>query len=452
MGEMASHDTDEAPRAGEPADDVDQVPSEGVGADPGRLLKMIEEVAEIGRGAAGISRLAFSKDEQSAHELVDIWLSDLGFHVRRDAIGNTIAELPGRDPSLPAIGLGSHLDSVPHGGRFDGVAGVVAAIEVARMIVHGGITLHHPLRVVAFAAEEGARFGEPCIGSKAVAGWWSTGSLDRIRDAEGVTAAEAMRSVSLRPEDVEECQWQSSDWAAFLELHIEQASVLETTRTRIGVVDTVSGSTRVAFSVHGQAQHSGGTPMSLRTDALAAASEMVLFAERLANDPHYRGTRATIGRLDVFPNSITTIPGIVRFVLDVRDTDGPRQRKAASEIVRGFQQLCERRGVELDFDVIADTSPVVLPTWLREILMESSEKASVSYRVMASGAGHDSQIINSVVPAGMVFVPSKGGLSHVPEEWTSATDLATGATVLFDSIGRLDAFLASLPKDTTNGQ
>lgn len=192
--------------------------------------------------------------------------------------------------------------------------------------------------------------------------------------------------------------------------------------------------------------------MSLRTDALAAASEMVLLAERLANDPRYRGTRATIGRLDVFPNSITTIPGMVRFVLDVRDTDGPRQRKAASEIVRGFEQACERRGVLLDFEVIADTSPVVLPTWLREILMESSEKVGVSYRVMASGAGHDSQIINSVVPAGMVFVPSKGGLSHVPEEWTSATDLATGATVLFDSIRRLDAFLANLPKDTANGQ
>lgn len=450
MDRTASHPTDNlVTQRGEPVADPAQVP-EPKRADPGRLMRMIEEIAEIGRGPTGITRLAFTKDEQEAHELVRSWLSDLGFRVWRDAIGNTIAELQGHDPDLPAIGIGSHLDSVPHGGRFDGIAGVVSAVEVSRLIVENEVSLHHPIRVVAFAAEEGARFGEPCIGSKAAAGWWSTRGLDRLRDSEGVTAAEAMRAVGLKPENVEECRWQPSDWVAFLELHIEQARLLETSRSRIGVVDMVSGSTRVEFSVRGQAQHSGGTPMSQRADALAAASEMVLFAEGLANDPRYRGARATVGRFDVFPNSITTIPGLVRFVLDVRDTDSPRQRRGASELVRSFQQICERRGVDLEFEVIADTSPVVLPTWLREIIMKSCEMANVPYRVMASGAGHDSQIINSVIPAGMVFVPSKGGLSHVPEEWTSATDLAAGATVLLDSIARLDDFLAGLPKDSAN--
>jgi allantoate deiminase len=437
----------EEPRPGEPTT------PEGLQADPARLTAMIDAIAELGQDRdGGISRLAFTDAERQAHELVGSWLSDLGLHVWQDAIGNTLAELPGQDPNLPAIGTGSHLDSVPHGGRFDGIAGVVAAVETARLIVEGDLRLRHAIRVVAFAAEEGARFGEPCLGSKAVASGWSGRSLEQIRDADGVTAAEALRSVDLDPVKADTCRWESAEWAAFLELHIEQARVLEASKCRVGLVDMVSGSTRVEFSVQGHAQHSGGTPMWLRADALTAASEVVLAAERLAHDPRFRGARATVGRFDVFPNSITTIPGRVRFVLDMRDTDSDRQRRGASEIAKAVQQIAERRGVDCAFEVIADTSPTVLPVWLREITMASCEALGVPYRVMTSGAGHDSQIVNRLVPAAMLFVPSKAGLSHVPEEWTSATDLATGATVLLDSMQRLDHFLAELATDPSEEQ
>ena len=431
---------------GEAEEGVAAPSSEFPEADPLRLASMIEAIAAVTDGPGpGVTRLAFTKAEREAHDLVGGWLEELGLTVRQDAIGNTIAELPGSGEFRDAIGTGSHLDSVPHGGRFDGIAGVVAAVEVARLVADGEIRLRHPLRVVAFAAEEGARFGEPCIGSKAVAGRWEASDLDGLVDSSGVSVAASMRQVGLDPSRVAEARWDGDDWAGFVELHVEQARVLESTGVGIGIVDMVSGSTRVEFILAGRAQHTGGTPMHLRSDALTAASEVVLFAERLAHDPRYRGTRATVGRLEVFPNSITTIPGSVRFVLDLRDIDSDRQRRGAHEVASFAREACDRRGVRLETRVIADSSPAVLPMWLRGKTGEVCEELSVPYRVMTSGASHDAQVVNRVTPTGMVFVPSKAGLSHVPEEWTSATDLARGTTVLARTLQRLDTFLATLP-------
>lgn len=445
--------TDAAATTTDPDHPVGSDPSGGRPASPpadaapsaARISEMIGSLAQLGAEAnGGVTRLAFTSLERQAHDLVAGWLREHGLTVRQDAVGNTIAELPGSDPDAPAIGTGSHLDSVPHGGRFDGIAGVVAAVEAARVLATRETPLHHPLRVVAFAGEEGARFGEPCIGSKAIAGRFSPRRFEQMRDADGVSAADAMRGLGLEPTAVETCRWDPADWAGFLELHIEQARVLEATETPIGIVDMVSGSTRVEFRITGQAQHTGGTPMDLRADALVGAAAVVLAAERLAHDPRYRGTRTTVGRLDVYPNSITTIPGQVTFTLDVRDIDSDRQRRAATEIAREAQLICDRKGLTCAASVIADSSPVVLPTWLREMTMATCTDLGIGYKVMASGASHDSQFINDVVPAGMVFVPSKDGLSHVPAEWSSANDIARGTQVLVSAIERLDGFLSDV--------
>ncbi len=416
-----------------------------VHADPSRIAEMLRAIAEIGADpTGGISRLAFTSAERQAHALVADWLRDLGLAVRQDAIGNTIAERPGSRANAPAIGVGSHLDSVPHGGRFDGIVGVIGAVELVRLLAESGVAAQHPVRVVVFTAEEGARFGEPCIGSKAAAGVLHGHDLQRIRDAQGVTLAKAMEDVGMDPGRVPTVRWNPSDWAAFLELHVEQARVLETEGQNVGVVDVVSGSTRLRMVLHGRADHSGGTPMALRADALAAAAEVTLVAEALANDPRHRGTRATVGRLDVFPNSITTIPGRVTLTVDVRDVDSDRQRATTAEIVLRARQICERRGIRLEVEVIADTSPAVLPIWLREITGAVCRELGLKARVMTSGAGHDSQVINRLVPAAMVFVPSRDGLSHVPEEWTSASDIARGVDVLYHSVLRLDESLVRL--------
>ncbi len=422
-----------------------------VTVDASRITEMIESIAEIGVDSwGGISRLAFTRAERKAHDLVSSWLTDVGLSIRRDAAGNTVAERPGLDPGAPAIGLGSHLDSVPHGGRFDGTVGVIGAVEVVRLLAENTVQTRHPIRVVVFAGEEGARFGEPCIGSKLAVGMLDERDLTRKCDSGGASLSQAMTGVALDPSRISEARWRPSEWAAFLELHIEQARILEVEGRHIGLVDTVSGSTRLRANFQGRAEHSGGTPMALRADALTAAAEVALAAESLANDPRHHGTRATVGRLDVYPNSITTIPGNVTLTVDVRDIDSDRQRQAAGEIVQQAHHICERRGVGFNVEVIADTSPAVLPMWLRSIMSAACADLGISYRVLTSGAGHDAQIVNSVVPAAMVFVPSRQGLSHVPEEWTSASDIARGIQVLYHSALRLDSFLVNLQASAPN--
>ena len=419
--------------------------------DAARIASMLEQIAATGTvpRRPGVTRLAYSEPERAAHRLFAGWLEEIGLSVRTDAAGNTIAELPGTDPHAPAIGIGSHLDSVPEGGRYDGIVGVVGAVEAARVLAGRPTRTAHPLRFVAFAAEEGARFGEPCIGSKIVARRLRSATLAR-RDRDGVSLAEAMAEVGVDARRLSEAAWDPADWAAFLELHIEQARVLESVGRRIGLVDSVSGSTRIRISVLGQADHSGGTPMHMRVDALAAAAEIIVAAERLANEPQNRGARITVGQIQVAPNSITTISGHADVAVDIRDLDWDRQRAIAERVVQLANEVGERRGAGIEVDLLAHTTPVVLPMWIRTVAAETCSDLGIAYRVLPSGAGHDAQVINAIVPAGIVFVPSRDGLSHVPEEWSNPADVALGVSVLCGMVDRLDAVLTSAAKDTTD--
>jgi allantoate deiminase len=409
--------------------------------DPGRISAAIQRLSEIGGdGRAAVSRLAFTEAERTAHALFAEWLRAAGFSARVDAFGNTIGERPGGS-DRPYLALGSHLDSVPNGGRFDGVVGVVGALEVGRMIQESGIVTRHPLRIVAFANEEGARFGEACLGSKAVAGVIGPRDAERLRDVGGVTLAEAMAALGLDPRRIEDARWSDDEVAAYLELHIEQARLLEAQELAIGIVDAVAGNSRLRVVVHGRADHSGGTPMDWRQDALAGAAEMVLEVERIASEPSRRATVATVGRLDVSPNNITTIPGRVDFSVDVRDVDSERQRDTARELVERFERIAKRRGLALAHEVVSDTSPSVLPLWLRRLTRQVCADLGLPHRVLASGAGHDAQILARRLPAAMLFVPSHAGLSHVPEEWTSVDDITRGVRALYACLMRLDRFL-----------
>lgn len=419
-----------------------EIPDQPAPADPGALQVMLDKVAGLTEEGRGITRPGYSQLEREAHALFTRWMEDLGCTVWADPAGNTIAEYPGRAPRARAIGTGSHLDSVYQGGQFDGIAGVVAGVELVRMIKETGGT-EHPVRVVAFAAEEGARFGQACIGSKLAAGLSTRETLDELTDKDGITLAEAMRGVGIDPDAAASSTWSREEWGVFLELHIEQGKVLEETGAAVGPVELISGSTRLMFTMIGRPSHTGGTPMLGRSDALAAASEAVLIAESLASDVAHRGTRATVGRMAVEPNSITTIPGRVTFSLDIRDIDADRQRRAAAEIVSRVVASCRRREVKLDVELIADTSPVVLPLWVRNALVQGAQDLGLPYRVVQSGASHDAQMINTLVPSGMIFVPSKDGLSHVPEEWTEVEEIAEGVNVLYQAVRRLDKTLSA---------
>lgn len=406
-----------------------------------RIAGSLQEFARLSEPGPGVSRLAYTSLERQAHQLFTEWMESVGCRVEVDAAGNTIATRPGTLVDAPAIGTGSHLDSVYNGGAFDGIVGVAAGVEIARLLNENQIQTLHPLRFVVFAGEEGARFGQACMGSRLAAGLTPLEDLQTLRDKNGVSIAEAMSMVGVSAEAAVAAQWDASDWAAFVELHVEQGSVLESTSNSIGAVDLISGSTRLQFTLTGRPSHTGGTPMRGRADALAAAAEGVLIAEALALDSAHRGTRATVGKLRVEPGSITTIPGLVELSLDVRDVDADRQREAAATIVRRLFAACKRRGVECEIRLLADTSPVILPVWVRQAVTESCRDLGFSYRVLSSGASHDAQMINTLIPTALVFVPSKDGLSHVPEEWTDAADLAAGVDVVAATLLKLDANL-----------
>ncbi len=410
-------------------------------ADPARILARIDELAALSEGGPGVSRLAYTPLERRAHAVFGEWMTQLGCAVHVDAAGNTIAEYAGSTAAAAAIGTGSHLDSVYEGGAYDGVAGVVAGVEAVTLLAAAEVRLAHPLRVVAFAGEEGARFGQACLGSRLAAGLTSPETFAELVDRDGMTLADAMSQVGLDPVAALAQRWDPSEWAAFLELHIEQGRILEQAGAQVAPVDLISGSTRLRFAMTGRPSHTGGTPMHGRSDALAAAAEAVLIAEHVASDDTHRGTRATVGRLGVEPNSITTIPGHVTFSLDIRDVDADRQRQCASEIVSRITATCRRRGIGLEVELIADTSPVVLPLWVRQALADAAKERGVPYRVLTSGASHDAQMINAIVPTALLFVPSRDGLSHVPEEWTDAADIARGVDVLLGAVISLDSTL-----------
>jgi hydantoinase/carbamoylase family amidase len=412
-------------------------------ADSARIAGMVREISKIGRDPrGGWTRLAFTPEEEAAHEQTGRWLEDLGLKVERDPVGNTFARKEGARSDLAPVVVGSHLDTVPQGGRFDGVAGVVAMVELFHLL-DAADQMEHPLVGAVFRAEEGARFGEPSIGSKCLVGYLDDSDLHRLHDEEGTTAAEAMSSIGFHADRVADARWERTDAAAFLELHVEQGRILESNNAAVGLVDVISGSSRLRVDVTGRAGHSGANPMSLRSDALAAASQLVLAVESLAKDPFHRGVRTTVGWLRVMPNNPTTIPGRVAMMVDVRDVDSDRQREVSAEIVRRASEIAGARGVEIATESVSDTSPVVLSMWMREAMRDACTDTGTSFRVLTSGAGHDAQVIARLCPAGMIFVPSSGGISHNPDEWTSPEAIARGVDVLARSLFRIDGLLSS---------
>lgn len=411
----------------------------------GRLQADLLQLAELGATSdGGVTRLAYTPLEREAHQLLARRMRDAGLEVRVDPFGNTIGIRPGRQPDAPAIACGSHLDSVPNGGRFDGTVGVLSALEVVRLLREQSVETAHPLWLVIFAAEEGARFGAPCLGSKAVTGVLTPDDLVRLRDAQGIALSEAMRSVGCQPEALGRERWSARDVAAFLEVHIEQARVLETEGRPIGLVDGIAGNTRLRLVVAGRADHSGATPMHLRRDALAAAAEIIMGVEALARDPRRRSTVATVGRIEIEPNNLTTVPGRATISVDVRDIDSDRQRAAAREVVQLAYRVGERRGVQIRAELITDSSPTVLPIWLRQHVAAVCQELGIDFRVMNSGAGHDAAVVARVVPAAMIFIPSRDGASHSPQEWSSLADIGRGVEVLYQAILRLDTVLSEL--------
>jgi beta-ureidopropionase / N-carbamoyl-L-amino-acid hydrolase len=393
------------------------------------LRRRIDQFAE-----AGTTRLAYSQEDNRGRLVAMEMMREVGLKVRIDPAGNILGRRAGTG-DLPVIMFGSHIDTVRQAGRFDGVLGTVAAIECVRALRSAGTSTKHPLEVVIFANEEGQNFGALC-GSRAIAGDIEKDELERV-DASGRTLADAIRSIGGSPDELASSMRRKGQIRAFIELHIEQGGDLDRLGIPIGAVEGISGIQHTDVRTTGVANHSGTTSMSMRQDALVGAAELVLVVRKMAADLHSCRV-ATVGLLTVSPNSVNVVPGTVELTLEIRDMQVERIANTIATIKVEADDIATRCGVQFEFLDRKLVDPVLADPAVLGAIEESCRALGLPFHRIPSGAGHDAQMMARIAPMGMIFVPSVGGISHSPKEFTDDEDCARGAEVLLETILRLD--------------
>jgi beta-ureidopropionase / N-carbamoyl-L-amino-acid hydrolase len=398
--------------------------------------RLQEHIAGLSRFGAnpegGVSRVAFSDADVAGRAYVTKLMQDAGLKVRVDTAGNLIGRREGSDPKLPAIVLGSHTDSVPSGGNYDGDVGVLGAIEVAQRLHELHRVTHHPLEVVNFTDEEGG-----LVGSLAMSGRIKPGTLDVV-SSSGKTVRDGLRAVGGDPDRLSEARRNPGELKAYLELHIEQGGLLEQNRIDIGVVEGIVGIRWWDVTVNGMANHAGTTPMNQRRDALLSASEFVLAVNQVARTIPGRQV-ATVGRIRAEPGAPNVIPGRVVMALEIRDLEAAKMQQLFDAVRTKADDIGKARQTPFSFNEIdVGLAPAPTDPRMRRIIAASADALGLTHQAMPSGAGHDAQDMAHITPTGMIFVPSAGGISHSPKEYTAPKDMANGANVLLQAVLAID--------------
>lgn len=410
------------------------VTMQGLRIDSDRLDRSIFELAEIGKLPKGaVSRVAFTPEDLQARLQVQTWMVEAGMTVRIDAAGNIIGRYDGTSPTAAALATGSHIDTVPTGGRYDGCLGVLAGIEVVRVLQARSIRLHHPIEVIVFTDEE-----RSVIGSKAMAGELSENAsyYDRL---DGTSIQYCLEQIGGDWSTIATAKRQPQDLVAFIELHVEQGGVLEHLDKPIGIVTGVVGQYRFAVIVTGRANHAGTTPMNMRKDALVAASEIVLAVNAIALA--IDGDQvATVGYMTVSPNATNTVAGKVDLRIDMRDLSEERLEQLATQLKTEITTISIRTGTEISIEQTLHIRPTLADPNVMAAIDRVCQTMGVTSTHLPSRAGHDAQEIGRFTPMGMIFVPSQEGISHSGDEYTSAADCDRGANVLLQTMIDLDNF------------
>ena len=403
-----------------------------------RIHSRLEEIYQCGRKEDGtFTRMAYSPEDVKGRETFMNYFRKLGIEPRVDEAGNIHARLEGEDPSLPAILTGSHLDTVPDGGKYDGVVGCVSGLEAVETLVENGKKLRHPLEVIVFTDEEGFRFGSGLLGSGAICGQ----DLD-IRETDldlyGNERGEVIKSYGITVADAPKARIRPEDVHCFIELHVEQGASLYKSKTPIGVVSSIAGVSRYEITITGEANHAGSTIMADRKDALVAASKFIAQVPEIvkANGNDY--TVATVGTIKVQPNSVNVVPGSCTFNLEIRDQDAAVIECIEKNAKAYLEQVCKEMGEEYTFTQISYHEPAPMSEWVKTAIETEVQKMGVDYKVVPSGAFHDSLIMTAVFPTGMIFVPSVDGISHSRYEFTEDADIEQGAQLLLQTILEVD--------------
>ena len=391
-----------------------------------RIWDHAEALGKLSELEGGLTRVYLSPEQRAANELVTGWMREAGMSARLDAAGNVVGRYEGERPDLPCLILGSHLDTVRDAGKYDGMLGVIAAIECVRTLHARAKRLPFAIEVIGFADEEGTRFNATLLGSRAVAGTFKPEVLANV-DKDGVSMREAMRGFGLDPARIGEAAHRREDVLAYAELHIEQGPVLEAEGLPVGVVTAINGATRFAVEVQGLAGHAGTVPMGLRRDALAAAAECVLAIERRCSaEPDLVGT---VGKLECLPGAVNVIPGKVKFTIDIRSPRDAQRLAAVKDVLEEMAAICKRRNAVLTATKTHEGGVAACAPWLQQQIGDAIAAEGLEVRKLPSGAGHDGMAMIDLTDIGMLFVRCEKGISHNPAEAMTLDDVAISARV-----------------------
>ena len=394
-----------------------------------RLVNDFEAMSQFTAPGEGINRLAFTDADWAGRQYIIDRMTDAGLSIEIDDFGNVIGYKIGKKPDLPVVMMGSHTDSVPNGGNYDGVVGVLSAIEVIRSMTDDGYEHDHTIAVVSFMCEESGRFGDATLGSKAMRGELTLQDLHRLVDKQGISLYEALKDRNLNPDGIETMAYKRPV-KSFTEIHIEQGKVLEHEQKTIGIVTGIAAPERFYVTIRGNADHSGATPMNLRHDALCGASKIILGIEEIASMQEEPPVVGTVGVVEVTPGAMNVIPGAVKLGVDIRSISKAARNSVVTLVKEFIDITAEKRGLSYTIETIAQDYPVEMhPAMIREI-EEAVKSVGVEYMTMPSGAGHDAMHWAEVVPTGMIFIPCRDGISHNPAEFAEMDDIVTGAEVL----------------------
>ena len=382
------------------------------------VIVRCEKLATFSEDAGGTRRTFLSPPMRDCHREVSSWMNALGMTVSVDAVGNLRGFFAGTSPAAPRILIGSHLDTVPNAGAFDGILGVVLAVELVESL--RGSKLPFSIEVIGFSEEEGVRFGVPFIGSRALVGRVDEELLGR-NDANGISVRKAIQDFGLNPNELSKAALRD-DVLGYVEFHIEQGPVLESLGRPLGVVEAIVGQNRLEFTFAGQTNHAGTTPMNLRHDALAAAAEWIVAVESLAQ--RTTDLVATVGFVEAKPGATNVIAGEARATLDIRHASDGARTEALDELIRQAEAISSRRAVTAKWRTLLAQNAVAMDPFLTDQIEHAVQKAGCEPHRMASGAGHDAMILAEKIPAAMIFLRTPGGISHDPAESVHLEDVA----------------------------
>lgn len=385
----------------------------------------------------GTTRVLFTEVELGGREYIKKRMRENGLEVREDAIGNIYGKLPGTEKDLAPVWTGSHIDTVLKGGMFDGTIGVIGGMEALRQINESGLIHKRDIEVIVFTSEEPTRFGLGCLGSRALAGELTIKDMEALRDKDGITLAQTLRTVGYNLSEYSNVKKKKGDVFASVELHIEQGAVLERKNIKIGVVTTISAPTDISISIKGTQEHAGATPMYMRKDALSAAAEIILQIEGFARNSENDNTVATVGKLQIFPGATNVVPGEVRFSVDMRSPVMSEKEKMISNLEQVIERVKAVREVEITKKMVTNDTPTKADPMIVKKIESVCNRSGSKYLRMVSGAYHDSMFVSKFAPFGMIFIPCREGISHDKDEWAELEDIAMGTDLLAETLFEL---------------